>query len=321
MITADTLTDEFLTDLKASLAKQFVGCKTIAVKIHFGEEGNSTAFTPQQVKPFTDILKELGFDFFLFDTSVAYPGPRNNPKSHKELATQKGFDKLGPIRTEDEFVSVQGKHLAYEVAKPLGDADGILVLTHVKGHVCTGFGGAIKNLGMGGVSKGSKSAIHSGGEPKEEGVCYLCGACEEACPINGIKVGKQVRVNKCFGCSNCGYVCPTGYLQWKVAPFDNLLADAALACASTFKKSFYISVLNNVSRFCDCMRSGGKLISEDCGYLASDDLIAIDEMAHEVITQHAGEDVFLEENKKTGMEQVLAAKELLKENGLYKRRK
>jgi len=157
--------NKFLLKLKQELRERFKDCDKIAIKLHFGEPGNKTAFKPEDIKPITDILNELDINFFLFDSLVTYSGPRNNSDSYKNFVIKKGWDKLGEIRINDEHISVKGENLTYEVCKELVDADAVLVVSHVKGHVCTGFGGAIKNLGMGALTKKTKSDIHYGGEP------------------------------------------------------------------------------------------------------------------------------------------------------------
>lgn len=301
--------DAFLKAVRPQL-KRFAG-KRIAIKIHFGEPGNKTAFTPEQIKPITDLLKELDVEFFLYDSSVAYPSPRANPFLHKQAAKARGWGKLGEIRTDDDFVTIKGKHMSYEVCKPLLEAEGVLVITHVKGHQCPGFGGAIKNLGMGALTKKTKSAIHEGAKPVFIGECDGCGLCAENCPFDGIRIKDgRAKFVSCFGCSNCVSVCPNGAIAAKVAPFWELLAEGAHAAASRFKDAYYISVLNNITFQCDCWRNAREIIAPDCGYLASEDIVAIDKASHDIITAAAGEDVFLKHHKRTGLRQVEAAEKL-----------
>lgn len=301
--------DAFIEAVKPKL-KRFAG-KRIAIKIHFGEPGNRTAFTPEQIKPITDLLRELDVEFFLYDSSVAYPSPRAKPFLHRQAAKARGWGKLGEIRTDDVSVTVKGKHMTYEVCKPLIEADGVLVISHVKGHPCSGFGGAIKNLGMGALTKKTKSAIHDGAKPVFVGECDGCGACAEACPFDGIRIKKgRAEFISCFGCSNCVAACSKGVIGPKVAPFWELLADGANAAASRFKDAYYISVINNISLLCDCFRNAKETIAPDCGYLASTDPVAIDKASHDIITAASGEDVFLKHHKRTGLRQVEAAEQL-----------
>jgi uncharacterized Fe-S center protein len=156
----------FLAKLESEIKNTFTGCKKIAVKLHFGEPGNKTAFKPEDIAPIAAVLKKLGIEFFLYDTSVSYDSPRNNTEGYKHVALEKGWGKIGEVVIDGGFVKVKMKNLTHEVGKPLADADGVLVVSHFKGHVCCGFGGAIKNLGMGALSPKSKQAIHDGGRVK-----------------------------------------------------------------------------------------------------------------------------------------------------------
>jgi len=302
-----SLDESFISNLEPELKACFEGCKTIAVKIHFGEPGNKMAFVPEDVKPVLDILTKIGLDFFLYDSSVAYESPRNSPETHKRAALEKGWGELGSVRTDDDFIKVKKDRLTYDVAKPLADADGVLVLTHVKGHSCSGFGGAIKNLGMGALSKETKSAIHSGGNPVYISGCVQCKACEAACPLGTLKVEEGPVFGTCYGCSNCVYVCPEKAIKPKLAGFDLLLAEGATAAHESFKKAYYISLVHNISKECDCESDPKQIIAPDCGVLTGKDPVAIDRAAHALIVEAAGEDPFLKHNKKTGLQHVEAA--------------
>ncbi|MCF7798345.1 DUF362 domain-containing protein [Candidatus Woesearchaeota archaeon] len=307
---AKELTPTFLRTLKKTLAEEFKDAQTIAIKIHFGEVGNSNALKPKDVQPFTELLSEMGKEFFLYDTSVAYPGPRSNPLTHKALALAKGWGKLGKISLGDDIIKEKGAYMTYEVAKKLADADGVLVISHVKGHTCTGFGGAIKNLGMGALSKQSKRAIHNGGKPKQEGTCTACKACEKACPAHSIRVLDKPKVGLCYGCSDCGYVCPTGYMAPKTEFFDKTLADGALAAEKHFKTKYYINIIKGISKLCDCVPTSGKKLAKDAGYLHDGNMAAIDRKSHEILFKQEGKDVFKEANLKSGLVHIEACEQL-----------
>ncbi|RMF55243.1 DUF362 domain-containing protein [Candidatus Woesearchaeota archaeon] len=304
----ESLDDSLLNKLRQELEKAFHGCRRIAVKLHFGEPGNKTAFSPEQVKPIINVLKGLGMKYFLFDSPVTYPSRRSSVSSYEEYAKEKGWDRLGDVVISDDFVVVKGNSMDYEVCKPLAEADGVLVISHFKGHCCAGLGGAIKNLGMGALTKKTKSEIHEGARPVIGDGCVQCKACERACPINGIRVTDKPEIIKCYGCSNCVYACKKGVLKCKVNYFDVLLAEGANAAQSKFKKFYYVSCLKNITRLCDCVKNAGELISEDWGWLISKDAVAIDRAAYDLVTRD--EDVFLKYNKKSGTEQVKAAEKL-----------
>lgn len=315
------LNEKFLEELKEFIKKEFKDVKTIAIKIHFGEINNKTAFKPEHIKPITNILKELKFNFFMFDSSVAYPGPRANPITHKALALMKGWGKLSELRLKDDFVVVKGKNLDYEVCSELGNADAVLIISHFKGHDCAGFGGAIKNLGMGALTKKTKNAIHDGAKPVFSEGCKLCGNCVRACPVNAMKIvnGKERPViSGCYGCSDCAYACPFHIIKPKLNYFDVLLAEGAYSAQKTFKKHIYISYIINVTKSCDCMPLTSKIISKDAGYLFSKDGVAIDKAAYDLVVKQEKEDVFLKYNKKSGLQQVVAAEKFGMGSSKYK---
>ena len=143
------------------------------------------------------VLKDIGTKPFLFDSPVVYTSPRDSEMGYLKAAADMGFseENVGcAVVISNESIKVKGKHVVYEVCKTLTDADGVLVLSHVKGHECCGFGGAIKNLGMGAQSKETKGKIHEGGEPVYVGGCTLCGECAKNCPENNIRSVSQVQV-------------------------------------------------------------------------------------------------------------------------------
>jgi uncharacterized Fe-S center protein len=300
---------EFLERLKEEIKNNFRDCKRIAIKIHFGEPRNKTSLKPEDIEPITNILKKLNIEFFFFDSSVTYHSPRNNPEEHKKLAEEKGWDKIGRIRSSDEYVKVKGENLTYEVCKELGEADGVLIISHFKGHICAGFGGAIKNLGMGALTQNSKNAIHEGGEPVFEGECDQCKSCEIACPLETLKVTDKPEFGECYGCSNCTFACPKDLIRTRLKDFDTLLADGATAAQSTFKKKYYVTFIINITKLCDCVNNTGGLIGKDAGYLMSPDGVAIDKASYDIIVKEQG-DIFLKNNKKTGLGQVTAAERL-----------
>ncbi|MFA6088838.1 MAG: DUF362 domain-containing protein [Candidatus Woesearchaeota archaeon] len=284
--------------LKKELATAFKDCKKIAIKIHFGELNNKTALTPKDIYPITTVLKELNIDYFLYDSSTAYPGPRSSPFTHKMLAILKGFRK---VETGDEFIEIEKEHNKWQVCKKLTDADGVLILSHFKGHPCCGFGGAIKNIGMGALTKKSKQFIHDGAKPTFHGKCSKCGACLKACPIDGIKLTDKPEFKECWGCSNCTYICPNNCLKQKVASFDILLSEGACAAYENFKNSYSINIVKRITKMCDCMPTHSEIISHDIGIVMSSDIVAVDKASHDLILKKNKEDVFLKHNKKSGL--------------------
>ena len=288
------------------LAKAFDPKKELLVKIHFGEPGNKAALTPPDIAPIISALKQLGLRPTLFDTPVAYNSPRNSVEGYRKVVKQRGYNELAPSLISDDFVETKAKDFVVQVAKPLAQASQVLVISHVKGHYCAGFGGAIKNLAMGGVTKKTKSVEHSLGKPKWVDECEGCGLCAKQCPAQAIKIveGKAViNLEKCWGCSICEVNCPS--LAPQVALFDDLLGQAAAAVIKNMpEKTFYINIIKNVTRFCDCESDGGAIVAKDVGVLFSDDPVAIDRASIDLINKAEGRDVFKEENFKDPKLQV-----------------
>ncbi|HUV51521.1 MAG TPA: DUF362 domain-containing protein, partial [Dehalococcoidia bacterium] len=187
----------------------------------------------------------------------------------------------------------------------------LLVMSHVKGHIQAGFGGAIKNLGMGGVTKGMKRIIHRMSIPRflaEK--CDLCGSCAEVCPCHAITVDLDWRYDSlaCEGCGKCVSLCPRGALSYDVMDFQQGLALAAKACIRG-KKALYINALVNITRSCDCDPHPGPIICPDIGYLASNALAAIDRASLQLVHE-LKPGVFQEVNQIDPLKQVRYAQEI-----------
>ncbi|MFH1399564.1 MAG: DUF362 domain-containing protein [Candidatus Woesearchaeota archaeon] len=305
----DMLGDVLQQELKHVFSKG----EPIAVKLHFGEPGNKTAVSPMLVKMVVDVLKAIGCKPFLFDSLVMYSSPRNNVEGYKKVAKERGFYDLGcPVVITDDFIEVKGKDLVFQVCKPLAEAEGVLVLSHVKGHICTGFGGAIKNLGMGAVTKKTKADIHTGGEPIYDSGCTLCGACAEHCPNDNVRFDGQPFFDKnwCCGCSNCSIFCPHGSTVVKVDTFDYSLAEGAQAALSKFKKVYFVNVAKDITKLCDCVSDPGKPIMDDIGFILGKDIVAVEKATHDLIVEKAGRDIFEEIHHKSPLVHIKEAEKL-----------
>ena len=262
----------------------------VPIKLHMGEPGNRYYISPSIVKLTVGRLKDIGAEPFLFDTTVAYPGPRSTRDGYKKAAYRHGFgnDKMGcEVVIGEEGVKVVECGHSFEVAKEIYESTHLVVMSHVKGHVQAGFGGAIKNLGMGGVTKGTKRIIHRMSTPKRLAEkCDLCGSCAEACPFHAITVDSDWRYDStaCQGCSTCVSVCPSGALSYEIMDLQKGLALAAKACIWG-KRVLYINALVNITRSCDCDPHPDPIICPDIGYLASNELAAIDRASLELINE------------------------------------
>lgn len=260
----------------------------VPIKLHMGEPGNRHFISPRIVKSIVDKLRGVGAEPFLFDTTVAYPGPRATADGYKRAACKHGFGEkeMGcEVVIGDKGVNLVDGGLSFDVAQEINDSTHMVVVSHVKGHFQAGFGGAIKNLGMGGVTKEMKRKIHYWSIPiLSDEKCDLCGSCAAACPSKAITVELEWRYDSlsCDGCGKCVSACPTGALSHEVMDLQRGLALAAKACISG-KRALYVNALVNMTRDCDCNPQPGPIICPDIGYLASNELAAIDRASLDLV--------------------------------------
>jgi len=302
----------------------------VGIKVHMGEEGNVTHLRPEFVRCVVDYVREKGCEPVVFDTTSLYSGPRGNAVSYLNLAAKKGFNyaTLGApvvigdgIRGASGFaVKIEGLELEeVEVAEILRDLDSMIVFSHFKGHVTTGFGGAIKNLAMGCTTKKGKAAQHRAHMPTViEEACSGCGLCSEKCTYGAMKIesGKaRVDYDVCTGCLECYFVCPNKALIITAQGIEKLqvrLADAALAVLKALRsKPLYLNAVINVTARCDCLGCVMRPIVEDVGLLSSIDPVAIDQASLDLVTgASGGRNPFLELNGVSGERQLEAAEKL-----------
>lgn len=286
----------------------------VLIKLHMGEPGNRYHISPSIVKLTVEKLKEIGAEPFLFDTTVAYSGPRSTRDGYKRVAFRHGFgeDKIGckVVIGEEGVKTVAGGH-SFEVAKEIYESTHLVVISHVKGHIQAGFGGAIKNLGMGGVTKDTKRIIHHMSIPRlwaEK--CDLCGDCVKVCPFHAIIIDSDWRYDSvtCEGCGKCVAACPTGALSYAAMDLQKGIALAAKACIWG-KRVLFMNALVNITRSCDCDPHPDPIICPDIGYLASNGLAAIDRASLELINEVKPK-VFEETNQVDPSKQVRYAQEI-----------
>ena len=268
--------------------KSFANQK-VPVKLHMGEIKNKFFPKPEFVKTVVDELKENNADPYLFDTTVAYPGLRHYVSGYQKIARLHGFSmkKIGcDVIIDDSGVMVNVEGRDYEVAWHIHHASHVFAITHVKGHVATGFGGAIKNFGMGGVTKETKSKMHKGAGPVyQKDACTYCGICAEVCPFNALTVKKdswKLKNRSCFGGGVCVENCSQKALDYEDENIQFVLACAAKACVQD-KNVIYLNELKRISDSCDCDPFAKKIICPDVGYLVSDDPVAIDKASLDLI--------------------------------------
>lgn len=280
---------------KAGLGDIDFADKFVAVKLHFGEAGNLAFLRPNYARVVCDFVKAQGGKPFVTDCNTLYVGGRKNALDHLDTAYMNGYNILatgvhtiiadGLKGTDEALVPVQGGEYVKEakIGRAIMDADVVISLSHFKGHELTGFGGAIKNLGMGAGSRAGKMEMHSAGKPGvEQELCVGCGQCRKVCAHGApILENKKVHIDhdKCVGCGRCIGVCPKDAIQ---ASFDE--ANDILNCKmAEYTKAvvqgrpcFHISLVVDVSPYCDCHAENDVPIVPDVGMFASFDPVALD---------------------------------------------
>lgn len=287
----------------------------IPVKLHFGEIKNKYYPKPPFIKHIISELQKQNIQPFLYDTTVAYPGLRHSKTGYYKLAKLHGFSekKIGcPTKIDDTGIPTTINDMTYDVATILYNASHIFAVSHVKGHVATGMGGAIKNFGMGGVTKETKRKMHHGARPiYQKDNCTYCGICSEVCPFNAIKVNNtswKLSNRSCFGCGVCVNNCTAKTLEFQKDDFQKLLAHAAFAGVRN-KNVLYLNQLQNIAKSCDCDPFAGPIICPDIGYLLSDDPVAIDKASLDLIHDHKP-DIFQKENHVNPLLQIKYGEEI-----------
>jgi uncharacterized Fe-S center protein len=269
--------------------ERFAG-ESVPVKLHMGEPGNPYILKPELAREVVGAVVSAGGSPFLTDTTVAYPGERSHKKGYEQVAQRHGFtpERVGcPVVIDDEGVRVLEAGVSLEVAVHLHVARCMVVLSHVKGHIQAGFGGAIKNLGMGGVTKVSKRRIHHMAVPVHDStVCTLCGECESVCPAGAITVDTEWRIDRgeCEGCGKCVLVCAPRALKVEVMSLAESLAISARACTKN-KAVVYVNSLHDIAEGCDCASNPGAIVCPDIGYVVGTDAAAVDAASLDLVDE------------------------------------
>lgn len=280
---------------KAGLPSMELEDRYVAVKIHFGEPGNLAYLRPNYARTVVDMIKYLGGKPFLTDCNTLYIGGRKNALDHIESAYQNGFNPYnvgchiliadGLKGTDDVYVPVEGGEYVKEakIGRSIMDADVFISMNHFKGHEAAGFGGALKNIGMGCGSRAGKMEMHSAGKPYvNKELCIGCGQCIKVCAHDAPSITDKkasVDQNKCVGCGRCIGVCPKDamnpaqdeaneVLNYKIAEYSKAVLDN--------RQHFHINFVMDVSPYCDCHAENDLPIVPDVGIFASFDPVALD---------------------------------------------
>jgi uncharacterized Fe-S center protein len=281
---------------KAGIGSIDMDGKFVAIKMHFGELGNLSFLRPNYARAVAELVKEMGGKPFLTDCNTLYPGSRKNALEHLDCAELNGFNSIsagchviigdGLRGTDDVAVPVPNGELCREayIGRAVMDADVFISLTHFKGHECTGFGGTLKNIGMGCGSRAGKMQQHNSGQPEvDRNLCRGCRRCARECGSDAISYpdGKaQIDPALCKGCGRCIGSCAFDAIENKNGEAFEILGRkiteyAAAVCAG--RPNFHISLIMDVSPNCDCHSENDAPILPNIGMLASFDPVALDQ--------------------------------------------
>lgn len=276
----------------------------VAIKIHFGEPGNLAYIRPNYAARMATLLRSLGAKPFLTDCNTLYSGRRANAVDHLESAMENGFNPIsakcdviiadGLKGTEYREIDIDGEYCkAPKIGSAIADADIIISMNHFKGHEQTGFGGALKNLGMGCASVGGKLELHSASQPRIDiENCKGCNICVKHCRHDAIHLDASrkavIDYDKCVGCGQCVALCQydgavmgegdtSERLNYKIAEYTKAVLLG--------KPNFHISFIMNVSPECDCWNHNDAAIVPDLGIAASFDPVALDQACADIVTK------------------------------------
>jgi len=269
--------------------------KYTAIKIHFGEPGNLAYLRPNYSKVIADVIKSLGGKVFLTDCNTLYVGRRKDALEHLDAAYENGYNPFttgcqiiigdGLKGTDEAYISVPCGEYVKEakIGRAVMDADILISLTHFKGHELTGFGGALKNIGMGCGSRAGKMEMHSDGKPNiNQETCVGCKACAKICAHSAITItDKKAKINygKCVGCGRCIGACHFNAIgaAWDESNdiLNKKIAEYSWAVLKD-RPHFHISLVIDVAPFCDCHAENDLPIIPDIGMFASFDPVALD---------------------------------------------
>lgn len=281
----------------------------VALKVHFGEPGNQAYIKPDRVKPIVKKIRALKANPFWTDSNTLYKGCRANTLDHLQAAFDHGFTfgKTGAhVVIADGLegknysrLPVNGKYFKeIFVGSLVTEIDAMIAISHFKGHEVSGFGGALKNIGMGLASRAGKQQMHADLEPVvQKDVCTECGRCLEWCPENAISWSSdhkaEIDRKKCIGCGQCIVTCRFDAIEisWAGTP-DSVqlkIAEYAAGIHNKFKgKAAYINFITDVSENCDCYPTNSAPIVPDIGILASLDPVALDQACADLVNQSDG---------------------------------
>jgi uncharacterized Fe-S center protein len=275
----------------------------VGIKMTVGDEASTGYIKPGLVRLLVERLLSKGARPFVFDTNVIYRGQRQNAVDHLNLAYRKGFtpDVLGcpyiiadsVFGTDSRSVKVSYRNVQeLKVPSLIKVLENLIVLSHITGHIMSGFAGSVKNVAMGMASRAGKQIQHSSLKPYiNVEKCSLCGSCIDHCPVSAIaEVSGHAFINQnlCIGCCECIAACKLDAvnINWKEDAniFAERMAEYASGILSLMKKKMFINVAFDITKECDCIAGDDARIIKDAGIMASRDILAVDKACYDLLT-------------------------------------
>jgi uncharacterized Fe-S center protein len=277
----------------------------VAIKLHFGEKGNTAFIRPVFIRRIVDRVRALGASPFLTDSNTLYAGTRGNSVAHLHTAIENGFAFSvvnAPVIIADGLRGASSRAVrinrpifrsAY-IGKEIVESDALISVAHFKGHELSGFGGTIKNLGMGCASRKGKLEQHSGLSPAvDRDKCVACGDCVKHCAHSALSIRDEraaINPGKCVGCGECILICPNGAINIQINAdtvlFQKKMVEYALAVLKGKRgRAAFVNFLTQISPACDCYGHNDAPIVQDLGILASRDPLAIDQASVDMVNR------------------------------------
>jgi len=328
----EIIKSKFQNLIETSRALDFIRKgERVAMKIHFGEEGNTGYVKPEFIRVLSDFMAKKEAEHFLSDTNTLYRGQRTNAKDHLELSHRHGFTKencgcavLIPDDTRKENIQevlINRKFIkTAKISSLFLEADVLVGIAHFKGHMMTGFGGALKNIGMGCATREGKLAQHSDISPfVSVKKCIGCKECLKVCPQGAIFIKNNkayIDPAKCIGCASCIAACVQNAIEinWEAGGSsiqEKMVEYASAVLKGKQEESVFINFAIKITKECDCLAKDEPRIAPDAGILISYDPVSIDKASMDLINKAAGKDIFREAHPlRDGLKQLKYASKL-----------
>lgn len=318
---------EVLKGIKSDL-KEIGQGEAVGIKTTIGDDKDAGYIKPELIRLIVDELKNLKLRPFVFDTNVIYKGMRMNAVDHLNLAYSKGFtpQEIGcpfiiadsVFGTDSKVIKLDLKNLK-EIRVPslVSVLENLIVVTHITGHMLTGYAASTKNVGMGMASRAGKQVQHSSLKPHViSNKCTLCRCCISICPVSAISERSDkafINASVCVGCGECISACKFEaiYINWQEDSnkFVERTVEYAWGILSCIKRRIFINFAFDITKECDCIAGDDPKIVEDAGIFASRDILAVDKACFDALTRL--EDVFAKhQNTKAHLHQFAYAKEI-----------